>query len=75
MQELLEKITDVAKNLHRKNQANIASASLDETSYELAQQMSRSSLIGLFLMISINRNIAEAIVDVEIIGGRKVLQA
>jgi hypothetical protein len=73
MQTLLEKAHEVARNLHAKNQLNITSAQgLSDHDRAIAQEVSRSLVIGILMMAGVEQKIAEAIVDVEIIGGQKV---
>lgn len=69
MQTMLEKTYEVARNLHQKNQANIASGqNLSQSTVDLLQAYSRSTVIGLFQMIGVNEKEAARIVDEEIIG-------
>ena len=71
MQTMFAKAMEVARDLHNKNQANINSANLDPSNFQLLQEISRSTVIGVLEMVGVDKATAVQIVDEQIIGNRK----
>lgn len=68
MQTMLEKAYEVARELHRKNQANISTAKVGDEVMALLQETSRASVINILVFAGIEKKEAVRIADNEIIG-------
>ncbi len=68
LQGMREKAYQVARELHRKNQANISTAQVGDEVRELLQETSRASVINILIFAGIEKKEAVQIADNEIIG-------